>query len=60
MSSLKISVSYFQSDQQHNDVLMLKQQTGLNYSFALQCLADNNWNMTNALESFERLKVRQT
>jgi hypothetical protein len=39
---------------------MLKQQTGLNYSFALQCLADNNWNMATALESFERLKVRQT
>ncbi|KAG2186604.1 hypothetical protein INT44_002828 [Umbelopsis vinacea] len=44
------------SDQQHGNVLMLKQQTGLNYSFALQCLADNDWNMTNALESFERLK----
>ncbi|KAI8582672.1 hypothetical protein K450DRAFT_226374 [Umbelopsis ramanniana AG] len=44
------------SDQQHGNVLMLKQQTGLNYSFALQCLADNDWSMTNALESFERLK----
>ena len=39
-------------------VMELKQRTGLNYSFALQCLAENEWNIATALDSYERLKVK--
>jgi hypothetical protein len=49
---------FCQTDQQHMHVMELKQRTGLNYSFALQCLAENEWNITTALDSYERLKVK--
>lgn len=44
------------TDQQHMQVMELKQRSGLNYNFALQCLAENDWNSANAMDSYERLK----
>ncbi|GAB5593395.1 nuclear mRNA export [Umbelopsis nana] len=44
------------TDQQHMNVMELKQRTGLNYTFALQCLAENEWNIATAMDSYERLK----
>jgi hypothetical protein len=48
------------TDEQHMQVMELKQRSGLNYNFALQCLAENDWNSANAMDSYERLKVSPT
>jgi nuclear RNA export factor len=41
----------------HSLAIQLAAQTGLTYPFAVQCLQDNNWNASMAMERFQALKA---
>ncbi|TPX30156.1 hypothetical protein SmJEL517_g06215 [Synchytrium microbalum] len=45
------------TDPQHNVVVTLASQTGLNYQFAWQCLVETGWDMARAVEAFTKMRA---
>lgn len=43
---------------QRSAIVQLSAQTGLNFTYSLQCLEGNGWVMEAALANFEALKAR--